>query len=165
MLLVLAGVAFAAVGMTALLLGAGIAALSLVYSFSPRLGKCTPVAASLNHLAGGALHFLLGYTLVHAVDAQGVALSLFFGLVFAAGHLNQEVRDYESDRAGGISTSAVVVRVPARPSSRASACSRAAYALVVGLAAAGVLPRVLLVTARSRGCCRRGGRCRRCGAG
>jgi 4-hydroxybenzoate polyprenyltransferase len=145
-LLVLAGVAFAAVSMLAMLLGAGIAMLSLVYSLSPRLGKSTPVAASLNHLAGGALHFLLGYTLVHVVDAKGVALSLFFGLVFAAGHLIQEVRDYESDCAGGIRTSAVVFGCG--PAFLASFCLfTAAYALVFGLAAAEVLPRVLLVTA------------------
>ena len=31
--------------------------------------KRTPVAASLNHLTGGALHFLLGYTLAGAIDA------------------------------------------------------------------------------------------------
>jgi 4-hydroxy-tetrahydrodipicolinate synthase len=33
---------------------------------------------------------------------------LFFGLVFAGGHLNQEVRDYEADRCNGIRTTAVV---------------------------------------------------------
>jgi 4-hydroxybenzoate polyprenyltransferase len=83
---------------------------------------------------------------VHGVDAEGVAVSLFFGLVFAAGHLVQEVRDYESDRAGGISTTAVVFGC--RPAFLASFCLfTAAYALVSGLAVAGALPRVLLVTA------------------
>jgi 4-hydroxybenzoate polyprenyltransferase len=88
----------------------------------------------------------MGYTLVRAVDAKGVALSLFFGLVFAAGHLNQEVRDYESDRAHGISTSAVVFGC--RQSFLASFCLfTAAYALVAGLAATGMLPSILLVIA------------------
>jgi 4-hydroxybenzoate polyprenyltransferase len=145
MLLVVAGAAFAAVGTPAMLLGAGIATLSLVYSLAPRFGKSTPVAASLNHLLGGVLHFLIGYTLVHAADAKGVVLSLFFGLVFAAGHLNQEVRDYESDRAAGIRTSAVVFGC--RQAFLASFCLfTAAYALAVGLAAAGLLPNVLLLT-------------------
>ena len=121
-LLILANLAFAAVGPPAMLFGAGIAALSLLYSFSPSLGKGTPIAASLNHLIGGALHFLLGYTLVRAVDARGIALSLFFGLVFAAGHLNQEVRDHEADLANGIRTSAVRSGAGAR-FSRASVCS------------------------------------------
>lgn len=145
-LLVVAGAAFAAVGTAAMLLGAGIAVLSLVYSLAPRFGKSTPVAASLNHLLGGVLHFLMGYTLVHAADAKGVVLSLFFGLVFAAGHLNQELRDHDSDRANGIGTSAVVFGC--RPAFLASFwLFTAAYALVVGLAATGRLPSVLLLTA------------------
>ncbi len=145
-LLVGAFVAFAAVGSSAMLFGAGIATLSLLYSFSPSLGKITPIAASLNHLIGGGLHFLLGYTMLGAVDASGVALSLFFGLVFAAGHLNQEVRDYEFDRASAIRTSAV-----------AFGCRRgflasfwlfsAAYGLLVGLSVLGVLPKILLLSA------------------
>ena len=107
-LLILANVAFAAVGRPAILLGAAIAALSLLYSCSPSFGKSTPIVASINHLLGGALHFLLGYTLFHALDASGLVISLFFGLVFAGGHLNQEVRDYEGDLLNGIRTSAVV---------------------------------------------------------
>jgi 4-hydroxybenzoate polyprenyltransferase len=141
-----ATVALAAAGTSALLFGAGIAALSLIYSSAPSLGKSTPVAASLNHLAGGALHFLMGYTLVRAADAKGVALSVFFGLVFTAGHLNQEVRDHDSDRANGIRTSAVAFGC--RRSFAASfGLFTAAYGLIVGLAAAGVLPRIVLATA------------------
>ena len=81
-----------------------------------------------------------------AVDARGVALSLFFGLVFAAGHLNQEVRDYEFDLASGIRTSAVAFGC--RRGFLASFCLfTAAYRLIVGLAALGVLPKILLLSA------------------
>jgi 4-hydroxybenzoate polyprenyltransferase len=142
-LLILANFAFAAVGRPAMLFGAAIAVLSFLYSRSPSFGKSMPIAASINHLLGGALHFLLGYTLFRPLDARGVMISLFFGLVFAAGHLNQEVRDYEGDRINGISTSAVVF-----------GCRRAflaslftftiAYAILAGLAAVGALPRLLL---------------------
>ena len=142
-LLILANVAFAEVGSTAILVGAGIAALSLLYSYAPRFGKSTPIMASANHLIGGALHFLLGYTLIRAVDARGLMLSLFFGLVFAGGHLNQEVRDYEADLDNEIRTSAVVFGC--RQAFLASLCSfTAAYALLAGLAAVGILPRLLL---------------------
>ena len=145
LLLVLAGAALAAVGTPTILYGAGIAALSFVYSLAPRFGKGTPVAASLNHLLGGVLHFLMGYTLVHALDTTGVVLGLFFGLVFAAGHLNQEVRDYESDRANRIGTTAVVFGC--RTAFLASFCLfTAAYALIVGLAVAGRVPSVMLLT-------------------
>jgi 4-hydroxybenzoate polyprenyltransferase len=145
-LVVVACAGFAALGISALLFGAGIAGLSLLYSFSPRLGKSTPIAASLNHLLGGALHFLLGYSVAHAVDIRGLALSLVFGLAFAAGHLNQEVRDYEFDLANGIGT--VAVRFGRRRGFLASFCLfSTAYALIVVLAAMGALPKLLLATA------------------
>jgi len=142
-LLIFANVAFAAIGSQAMLLGAGIAALSLLYSGSPSFGKTTPIAASLNHLLGGMLHFLLGYTLCHALDARGVLISLFFGLVFAAGHLNQEVRDYESDLLSKIRTSAVVFGCR-RTFLASLSIFTAAYAILVTLAALGILPRLLL---------------------
>jgi 4-hydroxybenzoate polyprenyltransferase len=142
-LLILAIVSFAVVGSRAVLLGAGIASLSLLYSCSPSFGKTMPIAASLNHLLGGTLHFLLGYTLCHSLDARGVWISLFFGLVFAAGHLNQEVRDYEGDLLNEIRTSAVVFGC--RRTFLASLCIfTSAYAIVFTLAALGILPRLLL---------------------
>lgn len=142
-LLVVAFVAFAAVGAAALLFGAAITALGLLYSGSPVLGKNTPVASSINHLLGGTLHFLLGYTLAHTLDANGVGIGLFFGLVFAAGHLNQEVRDYDGDCINGIRTNAVAFG--RRHAFLASLVTfTAAYAMLTGLAATGVLPRLLL---------------------
>lgn len=142
-LLIFANVAFAAVGGPAILLGAGIAALSLLYSCSPNFGKGTPFAASLNHLLGGALHFLLGYTLCSALDTRGLVISLFFGSVFAGGHLNQEVRDYEGDLLNGIRTSAVVFG-PRRAFLASLWAFTGAYAILAGLAALGVLPKLLL---------------------
>ena len=145
-LLICANVAFALVGGPAILLGAAIAALSLLYSCSPKFGKSTPFAASINHLLGGVLHFLLGYTLSHELDMSGLVISLFFGLVFAAGHLNQEVRDYEGDLLNGIRTSAVVFGC--RRTFLASLCTfTAAFAILAGLAALGILPRLLLWSA------------------
>jgi 4-hydroxybenzoate polyprenyltransferase len=142
-LLILANVAFAAVGGPAIFLGGAIAVLSLLYSCSPSFGKSTPILASINHLLGGALHFLLGYTLFHPFDASGLAFSLFFGLVFAGGHLNQEVRDYEGDLLNGIGTSAVVFGC--RRTFLASLFTfTAAYAVLATLAALGILPRLLL---------------------
>ena len=100
----------------------------------------------LNHLIGGALHFLLGYSTARSVDARGVALSLVFGLVFAAGHLNQEVRDYTFDHANGAAT--VAVTFGCRRGFIASFCLfTTAYLLIVGLAALAVLPKILLASA------------------
>jgi 4-hydroxybenzoate polyprenyltransferase len=144
-LLMFANAAFAAVSILAVILGAAIAILSLLYSCSSFFGKHTPVMGSINHLLGGALHFLLGYTLFHALDVSGIVISLFFGLVFAGGHLNHEVRDYEGDMLNGIRTNAVVFGC--RRTFLASLCTfSAAYAIIVGLAALGILPRLLLVS-------------------
>src|SRR5215831_17530591 len=142
-LLIFANVSFAAAGRPAVLLGAAIAALSVLYSCSPGFGKSTPIVASINHLLGGALHFLLGYTLFRPLDASGLMISLFFGLVFAGGHLNQEVRDHEGDLLNGIRTSAVVFG--RRRAFLASLFAfTAAYAILAGLAALGIMPRLLL---------------------
>lgn len=142
-LLVAAAAAFAADGLRTLGIGGAIAALGFLYSASPVLGKSTPVAGSLVHLVGGTLHFLLGYTLSHAFDATGVWIGLFFGLVFAAGHLNQEVRDYDGDLLNGIRTNAVAFG--RRRTFLASLFTfSAAYAMLTVLAAFGTLPRLLL---------------------
>ena len=91
-----------------LLLGVVIALLGGLYSHPFFNAKGTPVVSSLPHLIGGALHFLLGYSVFAGIDRRGVLLALFFGLTFTAGHLNQEVRDHEGDRLNGIRTNAVV---------------------------------------------------------
>jgi 4-hydroxybenzoate polyprenyltransferase len=142
-LLLLATAALAVLGLRAVFLGCAIAALSVLYSCSPLFGKGTPIWGSLIHVVGGALHFLLGYSLVSAIDTRGVAISVFFGLVFAGGHLNQEVRDYDGDLRNAIRTNAVVFGCR-----RTFYCSlivfNVAYAVLAGLAAVEMLPRVLL---------------------
>ncbi|HYF65921.1 MAG TPA: UbiA family prenyltransferase [Herpetosiphonaceae bacterium] len=142
-LLVAAYVAFAALGGLAVALGTGIMALSLLYSCSPRFGKGAPIMGSINHLLGGALHFLLGASVAHALDARALVSSLFFGLVFAGGHLNQEVRDYEGDLLNGICTNAVVFGRE-RAFLASLGMFTAAYALLAGLAARGILAGLLI---------------------
>jgi 4-hydroxybenzoate polyprenyltransferase len=99
---------FSLLGRQTLLLGVVIAALGALYSHPAFNAKGTPVVSSLPHLTGGALHFLLGYSLFGGIDGRGILIALFFGLTFAAGHLNQEVRDHDGDRLNGIRTNAVV---------------------------------------------------------
>lgn len=145
-LLIFANVLFAGIGISTILLGAAIATLSLLYSCSASFGKRAPIAASINHLLGGALHFLLGYTIFHPLDVRGLAISLFFGLVFAGGHLNQEIRDHEGDLLNGIRTSAVVFGCR-RTFLGSLSIFTAAYAILTALAALGILPRLLLLSA------------------
>jgi 4-hydroxybenzoate polyprenyltransferase len=90
-----------------LVIAVAIAALGVVYSYPPISAKSRPVASSLAHLLGGTLHFLLGYSIFEAIDPRAALISLFFGLTFTAGHLNQEVRDYDGDRRNALRTNAV----------------------------------------------------------
>lgn len=81
--------------------------LGLFYSFPNGGAKGIPLLSSGIHFLGGVTHFLIGYSVFTMVDVRGVQFALYCGLVFTAGHLNQEVRDYESDRRNGILTNAV----------------------------------------------------------
>jgi 4-hydroxybenzoate polyprenyltransferase len=140
-LLLFAIFAFALIGLQTVLLGLAVASLSLVYSYF--FGKGTPVIASVIHLLGGMCHFLLGYTIVHPVDTRGVAIGIFFGLVFAGGHLNQEVRDREGDLRNEIRTNAVAFGC--RPTFLASLLVFTASYIVLGvLAVLALLPGTLL---------------------
>jgi 4-hydroxybenzoate polyprenyltransferase len=144
-LLLLAILAFALVSRLALTLGVVIAILGFLYSSSSFFGKHTPIMGTINHLLGGAVHFFLGYTAIQAFDIRGLLISCFFGLVFAGGHLNQEVRDYEGDQRNGISTNAVVFgnRATFFASLFTFSC---AYAVIIYLASIGLLPRLLLIS-------------------
>jgi len=88
--------------------GSGVVLAGVAYSM-PGIGtKGIPVASSVTHVAGQCLQFLMGYCLTRPPDLRGALVSIFFALVFAAGHLNQEVRDFEGDREAGTRTNAVV---------------------------------------------------------
>jgi 4-hydroxybenzoate polyprenyltransferase len=106
-LLVVSLLLFSRLGPIALGLALGIATLSALYSLPRFSWKGRPLLNSVAHLAGGVLHFLLGYSLGHTVDGRGFAIATFFALIFTAGHLTQETRDYQGDAINGIRTNAV----------------------------------------------------------
>ena len=141
-LLVVSLVLFRGLGGVTLGLAIAIAALSALYSLPIFNWKGTPILSSVAHLAGGALHFLLGYSVMSAIDGRGFAMATFFGLTFAAGHLAQEIRDYQGDVSNGISTNAVIFG-----RRRAFAASvilfTFAYAVLFVLAFEGVIARFL----------------------
>lgn len=90
------------------LIAAAIAVLGFCYSHPSINAKSIPVLSTLLHLAGGVIHFLLGYSLFSEIDFRGVLIGLFFGLTFAAGHPIQEARDFDEDRQAGAKTNAIV---------------------------------------------------------
>ncbi len=107
-LLVLSLVLFGILGTTTFSLALAIAALSALYSLPQFNWKGRPLLSSAAHLAGGVLHFLLGYSVGSILDRRGLAIAAFFALIFTAGHLTQEVGDYRGDAVNAIRTNAVI---------------------------------------------------------
>jgi 4-hydroxybenzoate polyprenyltransferase len=141
-LLILSLLLFSRLGPIALGLSLAIAALSALYSLPQFNWKGRPLLNSITHLAGGVLHFLLGYSLGNAIDSRGVAVAAFFALIFAAGHLIQEIRDHEGDAVNGIRTNAVVFG-PRRTFAASLVLFTTAHILLVALALQAILPRPL----------------------
>lgn len=145
-LLLSALVVLAWLGRTPFAFGVAIAVLSALYSAPALHGKGRPLFSSLLHIVGGSLLFLLGYTTFAAIDLRGAAISGFFALVFAAGHLANEARDHEGDARNGIRTNAVAFG-RARGFVAALVLFAAAYLLLAVLALAGYVPLPLLAGA------------------
>lgn len=99
---------FTCLGGITLLIAIGVALLGFVYSHPAINAKGNPLLSSFTHLAGGLLHFLLGYSVFSIIGLKALMLGSFFTLVFTAGHATQEVQHYEDDRLKCIHTNAVV---------------------------------------------------------
>jgi 4-hydroxybenzoate polyprenyltransferase len=123
-----------------------IAALSGLYSAARPPLKGMPLWSSALHLLGGFLHFLLGYSAFRGVDGRGVAIGCCMGLIFAAGHLTQEVRDAESDLRNGIRTNAVAFG-KARTLAAGLLLFATADLLLLGLAVSRTVPRLAVLAA------------------
>jgi 4-hydroxybenzoate polyprenyltransferase len=135
---------FSLLGVTPLLLAVAIAVASALYSLPQFHLKGTPILSSVLHLIGGALHFLLGYSVASAIDSRAIAVSVFFALTFAAGHLTQEVRDYEGDERNGIRTNAATFG-QRRTFIASLLLFTFAHALLCYLALRGLLPRSVAI--------------------
>jgi 4-hydroxybenzoate polyprenyltransferase len=133
---------FSRLGAITFVLALAIAVLSALYSLPRFNWKGKPLLNSLTHLAGGILHFLLGYSLGRAIDSRGFAIATFFALIFVAGHLTQEVRDHHGDSLNAIRTNAVIFG-PRRTFAASLALFTMANVLLLVLAIKGILPRPL----------------------
>jgi|GEM_PF-3104770 len=83
---------------------ATIVILNYMYSGQKIFLKSIPVVSTFIHSLGASLGFLLGYTYTGIIDSSGLYFSFYFGLLYAAGHLNHEVMDNDSDRKSMIQT-------------------------------------------------------------
>jgi len=139
-------VLFSFLGWTPLAIALGIAAASGLYSAPVSHAKGVAPLSSMLHLAGGTLHFLLGYSLFRPFDMRGLVIGSFFGLTFMAGHFTHEARDRDGDSVNGIRTTAV--RFGVRHGFVAGLIVfTAAYSLLTILALREVVPRVLMAGA------------------
>ena len=144
LLLALSLLFFSRLGPSTLCLALAIAVLSALYSLPRFNWKGRPLLNSAAHLAGGVLHFLLGYSLGSAIDRRGLATATFFALIFAAGHLTQEIRDHQGDILNAIRTNAVAFG-QRRTFAASLVLFTLAHALLLLLALQGILPRPLAV--------------------
>lgn len=82
--------------------------LSLVYSTSTFYihGKTICILASLLHLVGGLLAFLLGYLFVGIYSTDVLIAGLMIGILLSAGHIFQEIQDVQGDLKNNIRTTA-----------------------------------------------------------
>ena len=78
-----------------------------IYSFPKKGFKYKPVLGTLIHFVAQIIHFLMGYTVIKPIDGAGIAASVYFALLFSAGHINHELIDREADEKTGIRTGAV----------------------------------------------------------
>lgn len=78
-----------------------------LYSFPKKGFKYRPVLGTLIHFFGQIIHFLMGYAVIKPIDSAGLAASVYFALLFSAGHINHELIDREADEKTGIMTGAV----------------------------------------------------------
>ena len=143
-LLILSLLLFSRLGPVTLTLSLAIASLSALYSLPRFNWKGRPLLNSATHLAGGVLHFLLGYSLRNAIDLRGVVSATFFALIFAGGHLTQEIRDYQGDAVNAIRTNAVVFG-PRRTFAASLVLFALAHIVLLLLAIRGVLPLPLAI--------------------
>lgn len=133
-------------GRTPFVIALAIAGSSALYSVPAFHGKGLPIGSSGLHLIGGVLHFLLGYTtFAPTIDARALAIGGFFALVFTAGHLTHEARDFDGDRLNGVRTNAVAFG-KTQSVVAGFVLFTAAYALLAALAVVGAVPRILTLS-------------------
>ena len=145
-LLILSLVLFSLLGPITLGLALAIVTLSALYSLPQFNWKARPLLNSLTHLTGGILHVLLGYSVSRTLDPRGLAIAAYFGLLFTAGHLTQEIRDHHGDAANAITTNSVAFG-PRRTFAASLVLFALANAVLLALALTGYLPRLLAALA------------------
>jgi 4-hydroxybenzoate polyprenyltransferase len=94
-------------GLPSLVIGLMTLPLSILYCIRIFPLKTVPVVSSLLHVVQATLIYVMGAWSTGPVDPASILIGLYFGILFAAGHLHHEVQDKEADRRTGVRTHAV----------------------------------------------------------
>ncbi len=81
--------------------------LWFLYSFPEKGLKYRPVAGTVIHFTGQIIHFHMGYIILKDMGIHSLLVSVYFAILFASGHINHELIDYEADKAMNVSSGAV----------------------------------------------------------
>ncbi len=82
--------------------------LYILYSYPNIYAKSRPLFASLIHFFAAILFVLSPVYFYSVVDKTYIYISLYMSILFMAGHLNHETRDYEEDLLFGYKTIATM---------------------------------------------------------
>lgn len=66
--------------------------------------KSNFLMGSFVHFISGVINFLIGYAVGSEITYVGVAISIYFSLLFVAGHMHHMVIDYEADKSAKLKT-------------------------------------------------------------
>ncbi len=81
----------------------------LIYSSKKSGLKQVPFAGTAVHFFSQVLHFSMGWIALSTFSYEVLLEGLYFALLFAAGHLNHELIDYEADKKTKVNTGAVTL--------------------------------------------------------
>lgn len=73
----------------------------------PKGLKYIPLGGTALHVTVQIPQFIMGYILFSGFSEKSVLIALYFGLIFAGGHLHHEIIDHEADRDSGIMSGSV----------------------------------------------------------
>ena len=80
--------------------------LCFIYAI-PGFGKHLPLVGTFFHFFVGIIQFNFAFLFFAPISIHSFLISLYFALIFSAGHLHHEVIDYEADFKNKIKSSAV----------------------------------------------------------
>ncbi|MDD3877422.1 MAG: UbiA family prenyltransferase [Bacteroidales bacterium] len=70
-------------------------------------------SGSILHFVTQVFHFNMVFSVYQDIGTHSILISLFFAFIFAAGHLNHEVIDFEADSSVKLKTTAAVLGIKA----------------------------------------------------